>query len=196
MKTHRLMRSDNVCAQCGLAFATNHQSPYDYGVVQWSTNAGEQAFINPEVDPVWKEIEGLLYGALGIEEGGPEIDDSFRAALGLTIDPSPLGRTYCAWGQIACPRCGSLERLSSGPSKPPQFLDVPETAVTHERWLALAEDERRRMVEEVALASLPRVRRLCAGRSDLQGPFAEGDRARLKGIIERLQALERMRGDP
>lgn len=143
MSTLRLQVYQNECGACSARFESFHGSPHDYGVIPYSTEVGEMAFLSPDEDPVWEEVSDIVAQQM-TERSADEVERArvFHAALTRSLDPSPSGRSYYAWGMAPCPRCGSLARSHFGPVDPARFVDVEETAVSHRRWEALSPREK------------------------------------------------------
>lgn len=154
MRKLRLQVFGNVCARCGARFRTLHQSPHDYGVAVLVSPSERVAAAAPDDDPVWEEVRVLVES---IAEGRNMTDRDmavrFPLAFDRTVDALDGDRLYM-WGDIPCPVCGSQERAISEPKEPPEFLDVTADAVTHERWEALSnEEKRRKVIDALQLAS-------------------------------------------
>jgi hypothetical protein len=143
-----LVGYDNECASCGLQYGSYTLPEDSYGVILFTTAAGEAATISMD-DPVWGEVEELVsLAARKNHLRDFHEPDIFSRVLVQTID-TPDQSPLFVWGRIPCPRCSSRRRAEFGPSQPPQLKDVDPRPIQHERWKALSHEEKRRLVDDV-----------------------------------------------
>jgi hypothetical protein len=142
-----------VCKECGTPFTRVEFGIGDYGTFAYQTQSGERAFLFSLEDPVFDEVKDLFDDVLAGRAGEPLEDhvrhDALLEALVLTVDPAASGEEYFESEKAPCPRCGSTSvRVIQAPEDAP-YIDVPAESVTHRRWAALSEDEKRSRIRSV-----------------------------------------------
>ena len=132
------------CSQCGTKFRAAVVSDFAYGIMLCRTPGGEVRYVDCFEDPVFGEIVRMI-DALRIEP----LDDARasaaqREAFGLSCDPSLNGERFHAGVAPLCPQCGTA-RGERG-QEPVDFVNLD--AVTHDRWGAMSDAQRRELVRE------------------------------------------------
>src|SRR5687768_9389319 len=145
-----LRQFHNTCASCGLYFETL-TSGGDYGgPFLYHVEDGESRYIDPDADPVWREVDALLDEVSSRPRDDMHFAAVFHDLLARTIDHSrPGARVRSLWEREPCPRCGSPERAEFGPFEPNRLVTVDVAPVTHDAWAALPAAEKRDIALEV-----------------------------------------------
>jgi hypothetical protein len=145
----RLQRWRNVCTACGREYVSLEFGGDGYETVLARSDDGETAFVFPDDSRVWSEVDGIakpLFDQLQVPARAQA--RAFQVAFGRTLDLSTQGTPFVLWGSARCPFCGGGERATAGPIEPPEFVEVPPRAVTHQGWRRLTQREKRELIRE------------------------------------------------
>ena len=138
----RLALAEYVCKRCGATFEAPMVSSYGQFLL-WSAR-GTAAYVHSYVDPVFQELEDLIYAqAPELKEQGSLAGDVVQHLFGpLACDADEDGSPFAIDAQPPCPKCGSADVESRGFLDPPRFVELEIAPVTHERWNRLTEPEK------------------------------------------------------
>jgi hypothetical protein len=153
----RVANPEHQVRVCGWKCKNGHQfdapflGDFAYGEFIAFGPGGAAAFVDSFKDPVWDEVTALVDE---IRPSNPPISDRVDAdvlqfAFGMTLDPDPTGSFRI--DVVPCPVCGANSHHFAE-IEPARWEEV--SPATHDAWMRLSIDEKRRVVAEAARSVL------------------------------------------
>ncbi|RCS58581.1 hypothetical protein [Parvibium lacunae] len=140
------------CAKCDGEFKAPEIVFDSYGeFLLRSVGNAEEAYLDAFQDKTYEEVDRLLKAnPRMIGKKSNLLADILRKNYGaIACDPDSAGNPFQIGIFPKCPFCNSQEMEYWEETEPPQFVEKVVPVVTHTRWSALSDAEKRVKVDEV-----------------------------------------------
>ncbi|WP_061539176.1 hypothetical protein [Collimonas fungivorans] len=137
------------CARCATSFDAPALGEDAYGEFLLRSKNGEMAYLNAFMDLTYKEVDNLLssHPKASVLQPLERAKILRRIYGGLACDLDSEMSPFEIDALPLCPSCGSQQMASWEFKNPPEILDVPVSAVTHNCWSMLSDSEKLKLLD-------------------------------------------------